>query len=69
MQEVSGCGSRNESMALVFGRQQLLSLTQASGGRGDWHGAEQASRQTIGTGSKEGKGFSPGGRLANSLGL
>lgn len=33
VQEVSRCGSRNESMALVFACQQLLRLTQASRGR------------------------------------
>lgn len=49
-----------DSMALV-----LVHLERR---KGDWHGAERASQQTIGTGSKEGKGLSPG-RLADSLGL
>lgn len=34
-----------------------------------WQGAAQAAGPTIATGSERGKGFSPAGRLANSLGL
>lgn len=37
--EISGCGSRNSSIALVFACQRLLRLTQAGGGRGT--GTEQ----------------------------
>lgn len=69
-QEVSWCVPRKKTPWLwCRGCQLLPRLTQASGGRGR-HGAEQASWQTIGTGSKEGKGsFRKEGRLAHSLGL